>query len=84
VQSALKVSANASLWDKATRLREILEVELGGAAALDRVLGCAREEAADSEAGLAGLLGERSELLLPVVHTLVELEECLECFDFTA
>jgi len=42
------------------------------------VLRVARDEAADSEGTLEALLGERAELLLPVVHTLVDLEECLE------
>jgi hypothetical protein len=80
-QPALRgVPTDASLRVKADKLREILAQHLGGQQQLDAVLARAREEVADleAEAGVKLLLGLRADVLLPVVHTLVELEDCLE------
>lgn len=73
-----RVSMDASLREKGMRLREILSKQLGGASALEEVMRVAKDDADDSEATLAGKLGERADLLLPIVHTLVEVEWCLE------
>jgi len=77
LREALTVPADASLRDKAQHLRRILAQHLGGEASLDRILDHAREETADSEDKVAADLGDRADLLLPIVHTLVDLEEAL-------
>jgi len=77
--SLLRVPTDATLRQKAGRLREILAQQLGGASKLDDVMRVAREEEAghEGEGAVKTLLGEKAAILLPVVHTLVDLEECL-------